>query len=439
MKLFGHWGNFITLSLVILGVYSPALFTFFAQDDFIHLIISRVGNIRELINFFNFKTTGIYYRPVSVQLITFVAKAVFGLRPFWFHLTALGFHLGATLVVKKIIDKLTGNKPLGWWAAVFYGVHPMHFMSVYWWAEVSMVMAPLFAFLAIWEWLNQKHIRFSIWFLLALLSNELAISVVPIAWLLRREWRKLILAGLMGVAVVGGRWLVAPPPLGTEYGMKFLPQIALNNLRWQVIRAVGLPEGFGGQLALDATKLAVMFIGLSLLMLLAAAMRTGRLGTRFWMGSLWFGLALVPVLFLEHHQSPIYGIIGLPGFFLMISGWLEDQPRRWIMAWAILFVMGGVFGIRAMEQYHWVTRRAREAEYYIEKLKNKPVKDGDAVVFMSKTPESSLRAYIALGAGKGVNVWFGDEVEVFFEDVTGIPNFGPGTKAHYLIANWYKI
>src|SRR3989344_4937246 len=238
-RFWNHWGNFIILGLIILGVYSPALLTFLAKDAFTHLIISRAGNVGEVINFFKFKTEGIYYRPVSVQLITWLTKGVFGLRPFWFHAAAVLMHFWTTVTVKKIIDKLTGSKDLSWWGAVCYGVHPIHFMSLFWWAEVSMVMAPLFSFLAILAWINKKYIKFSLWFGLALISNELAISVIPIALLLRQKLMKLIPVGLVAALVIGGRWLLAPPSLGTEYGLKFLPQVALTNLRWQVIRALG--------------------------------------------------------------------------------------------------------------------------------------------------------------------------------------------------------
>ena len=88
-----------------------------------------------------------------------------------------------------------------------------------------------------------------------------------------------------------------------------------------------------------------------------------------------------------------------------------------------------------MERYHWVTTRAREAEYYIKKIQGKNVQDGDTVAFINRTPESSLRAYIALGAGNGVRVWFGEEIRVYFEDF-GIPNLDPQAKTHYVVSDF---
>ena len=431
MKWFSHWGNFIILGLIILAVYSPVLFTFLAQDDFTHLAISRANSLQAIIDFFKFKTEGIYYRPLSVQFITWLAKTIFGLRPGWWHLVALVMHFGATVTVKKIIDKLTGSKNLGWWGAVFYGVHPVQFMSLFWWAEVSMVMAPLFSFLAILAWLDQRYVKFSLWFLLALLSNELAISVIPIVLLLKPVWKKLIPVGLIGLVIIGGRWLMAPPALGSEYGMQFSPQVALSNLRWQLIRAVGFPEGFAGQWQLWQTKLAVIFMALSSLLLLA-----GMIKSKFklrWLGLGWWLAALLPVAFLERHQSPIYQIIGLPGLVLAISPWLK--PSRWKYVGVVMFMAGAFWGIKAMERYHWVTTRAREAEYYIKKIQGKNVQDGDTVAFINRTPESSLRAYIALGAGNGVRVWFGEEIRVYFEDF-GIPNLDPQAKTHYVVSDF---
>ena len=433
MKRFSHWGNSIILGSIILLIYSPALFSFFSQDDFTHLVIAQADSFQNVLDFFRFRAEGIYYRPLSIQLVTWLTRSVFGLRPFWFHIIALAGHVGAAFVVKKMIHKLTDNEDLGWWGAVFYGVHPIHFMSLFWWAEVSMVMAPLFSFLAILAWINKKYIKFSLWFGLALISNELAISVIPIALLLRQKLMKLIPVGLVAALVIGGRWLLAPPSLGTEYGLKFLPQVALTNLRWQVIRALGFPEGLTGQLQLPMTKLAGVLVGLAAVMLIGQTVRSKRLGSRFWLGAGWFVAALLPVLFLERHQSPIYGVIGLPGFFLMMSDWMKSS--RWVMVWAILFTIGSLFAIRAMEQYHWVTQRAREAEYYVKKLQAKKIQDGDRVVFINNTkPESSLRAYFALGAGNGIKVFFGKNTESFFEDVTEVPL--TSAKTHYVVSSF---
>ena len=143
MKRFSHWGNSIILGSIILLIYSPALFSFFSQDDFTHLVIAQADSFHNVLDFFRFRAEGIYYRPLSIQLVTWLTRSVFGLRPFWFHIIALAGHVGAAFVVKKMIHKLTDNEDLGWWGAVFYGVHPIHFMSLFWWAEVSMVMAPL--------------------------------------------------------------------------------------------------------------------------------------------------------------------------------------------------------------------------------------------------------------------------------------------------------
>ena len=100
-----------------------------------------------------------------------------------------------------------------------------------------------------------------------------------------------------------------------------------------------------------------------------------------------------------------------------------------------MFVAGAFWGVRAMEQYHWVTSRAREAEYYIKKIQNKNVQDGDTIAFVNRTPESSLRAYIALGAGNGVKVFFGNETKVYFEDL-GMPNLDPQAKTHYVVSDF---
>ena len=88
-----------------------------------------------------------------------------------------------------------------------------------------------------------------------------------------------------------------------------------------------------------------------------------------------------------------------------------------------------------MEQYHWVTQRAGEAKYYVHKLQTKQVKNSDTVVFLNSRPESSTNAYLALGAGNGVKVWFGDKVQVYFEDVDGLPG-ETVARTHYVMSDW---
>ena len=65
----------------------------------------------EVVKFFSFKTEGIYYRPLSVQLVTFLARGIFGLRPAWFHLIGLILHLLAVAVVYKLIKKTGLSMP----------------------------------------------------------------------------------------------------------------------------------------------------------------------------------------------------------------------------------------------------------------------------------------------------------------------------------------
>ncbi len=430
MKRFlSHWSNFIILGLIILAVYSPALFTFLAQDDFTHLAISQASSLRDIIDFFKFKTGGIYYRPLSVQLVTFITRSIFDLRPFWFHAVALVMHLGVWLAVYRLLTRLIEREKAKIGSLV-YAIHPVHFMSLFWWAEMSMVLAPLWSFLALTAWLDKKNWQFLGWLILALLSNELAVAVIPIAWLLERNWKKLIPAGLITVMIIGGRWLVQSPAFGTEYGMKLNFAVAAANLRWQLIRAVGFPEGFTGQWQLWQTKLAVIFMALSSLLLLA-----GMIKSKFklrWLGLGWWLAALLPVVFLEHHQSPIYQIIGLPGLILAISPWLK--AGQWKYVGVAIFMAGAFWGIRAMEQYHWVTTRAREAEYYIRKIQSKNIQGTDAVAFINRMPESSLRAYIALGAGNGIKVFFGEKTQIYFEDF-GLPGDLPA-KTHYVVSDF---
>ena len=422
---------FIFTAVVL--VYLPALATFFSQDDFSHLYLSQATSFRDFLRFFVPVSTGIFYRPLSVQIYTWLSRLLFGLNPLGFHLLALGFHLFNTYLVYLLFKKLLQSEKLSLLGAFFYGVHVSHFMSVFWPAEFSMVLAPFFVFLAINAFLDQRYYRFWLWAFLGLLSNELASTVPLILGLyivFLRQWTRLKwlvppALGVLGLFVL--RFILFPASLGSQYVLSFSLATFLRNLRWYALRAVGLPEGFLAFLQLSSVRLALVALVLAALavLFLVWSNRGQTLKTAFTsrfslaiFGALWFTVAVLPVGFLRQHQSPIYQIIGLPGFFLMLAAFLPKLKsfNLSLLVFTGFYFVASFWGVRAQNQYHWVTKRARLAKYHIEKLNHHQPGPQDVVAFLNTSPQSSTQAYLAMAGDKAVKVFFGDGIKVEFED-----------------------
>jgi len=149
----------LVLFAVIL-VYYPALSTYFSQDDFTHLVISKADSFKDVGQFFVPVDSGIFYRPLSVQIYTFISRSIFGLNPYGFHLIALSFHLGSVALVYLLLKKLTNNEAIAKIGALVYGVHPSHFMSLFWIAEFSMVLGPFLALGSMLAFFNKRYYWF---------------------------------------------------------------------------------------------------------------------------------------------------------------------------------------------------------------------------------------------------------------------------------------
>lgn len=88
---------------------------------------------------------GVHYRPVLLLWFLINFK-LFGIDPFWWHLTTVIVHLAATLAVYLLAKRLVRDSLIAAIAAAVFGLHPIHIEAVAW---VSGVSEPLLAVLLI--------------------------------------------------------------------------------------------------------------------------------------------------------------------------------------------------------------------------------------------------------------------------------------------------
>jgi len=74
---------------------------------------------------------------------------LFGLAPGWHHLTSLLFHTANTLLLFRLLERLSGAPWRSAMVAALFGVHPLHVESVAWVAERKDVLSTFFFLLSL--------------------------------------------------------------------------------------------------------------------------------------------------------------------------------------------------------------------------------------------------------------------------------------------------
>src|SRR6187399_2197669 len=117
------------------------------------------------------------------SLALVVGYKVGGGEPWAFHVLSLVFHVAATLFAWRLALRLTRSPSTAFFAALLFGLHPVHVESVAW---ISALNDPLFGMFALASldsfvrWREEDSVgsawKAAVWFLAALLSKELAIA-----------------------------------------------------------------------------------------------------------------------------------------------------------------------------------------------------------------------------------------------------------------------
>jgi tetratricopeptide (TPR) repeat protein len=98
---------------------------------------------------------GNYYRPLFLLWLR-LNYLLFGLHPWGWHLTTVLAHVGATLLVYRLARRLLGDWVTAVFAALVFGLHPVHIEGVAW---ISGVSEPLLALLLIPSFLCHLNVR----------------------------------------------------------------------------------------------------------------------------------------------------------------------------------------------------------------------------------------------------------------------------------------
>ena len=183
---------FLLLGLGTFVLYSGALWFEFVWDDQPQIVNSPIlrswSNLPKAFTsdlWYHVARHQVYYRPLFVAW-SMLNYALFGLRPWGWHLGAILVHIAAVLAVFWLARKLELEHWTAALAALIFALHPIHIEPVVWISAASDTMVTLFVALAFGSFLNSRNPmqpRRIFWRLIslvlltcALLTKEMAVT-----------------------------------------------------------------------------------------------------------------------------------------------------------------------------------------------------------------------------------------------------------------------
>ncbi len=185
------------LAVAVCLAYASALQSGFVFDD--NPLVGENARIRSLANlpllwsssYWGPDSPHLHYRPVTLTSLAF-DWALWGPRPFGFHLTNLLLHLAVVLLLRELLVGLFADAGLAFLAALLFAVHPLHTDAVTPVAGRAELLAfgfVLMALLAHRRALGASERGFRVWtamvgaaVLLGALAKESALAAPALLW-----------------------------------------------------------------------------------------------------------------------------------------------------------------------------------------------------------------------------------------------------------------
>ncbi len=185
---------FLILGIISFGIYANSLQNQFVFDD--ESVVVNNTSIQSLSNIPKYftadegfhKVIGRYYRPV-VSTTYAIDYAIWGLKPFGFHLTNILIHLISSLLLFSVLKYMFRNFKFGLTGAftgsLLFAVHPVHTEAVAWVSGRTDSLVTLFFFASFLFYIkysddlkSQKNLNLAlVFYVLGLLSKEMIVTM----------------------------------------------------------------------------------------------------------------------------------------------------------------------------------------------------------------------------------------------------------------------
>jgi tetratricopeptide (TPR) repeat protein len=368
----------VLLATVSLLVYANTLRNSFVFDDEEYIFRNRPVTALSVTGLLRPDKFNNVYRPVSMATFAF-NWAVGHAHPWGYHLFNILLHMAVTLllylVLRKLLERLPEAGMIAFAAALLFAVHPIHTEAVAWITGRSELLAAGFLLLGWLFHIEDQPLPALLCFLLALLSKESAVVLVPLLVLgdyargkLKPPKQYLGIAGL-AVLFFALFWKLK----GGRFGQKaFNPldnPLASLPLHWRILNAIRIAWKYLGlhvypaKLSCDYSYNAITLYAnwrntlpalVGLLVVLALWIWTIRTRRSGWLMAVSLYLAGFSVT--ANILIPTGTIMGerlayLPsaGFCLLVALiWIQVERRNRIVAWTVLAGILAALGARTV-------------------------------------------------------------------------------------------
>lgn len=449
---------FLLIGLSVL-VFLPALFNFFSADDWFHLRLVQINNWQEFLNFFSFGKTdqsAAFYRPISTQLFFFGFYKLFGLNSiFYFGFGIILFGL-ITWNLIKFLEELKFEEKIIWVATLIYGLSASNFARINFVSAYQELLVGLFTLLGL-RFYIKKNWWFIFFLILSLMSKETGIIfgglIILTDWKLKENLIKKIKyylpIVLLSIIYLVLRFGIFKTVEGESYIWDFGLKKALNTTMWYGFWSMGIPEfmvdyvgsglkvvpkffvEFGIWAKIFLGEIIILFISILGLKITKIKL-IKRNWKKFVWGILFFGISLLPVVFLPWHKFSHALTLPLIGIAIIL-GEIYSLNKNKILKIIFLaaFLILNLSSIYNLNQKHYSVTRgeiSKKVFNYFEQNYPEYPKDKSFVFVNDTNPEakqwgSSKQIAYALSNSDFFKVFYKNKnIRVYYEDLdTNIP------------------
>lgn len=401
----------LLIFIITIVFWRDALFNFFAQDDFIFIEhFSQNNFIVDLKNTFG-KPEVTHWRPLH-NLYFFISGNIFDKDYLFYHALTLTVQALATFFIFKSTQILTGSRQAAILGALFYVVHPAHFVSMFWVAGGATAIGFLFLILSFWSLLTKRQFLSVAFFIFALLASEAMLSGIVIfaALMIReksiRDFKLLSVLIFVGIVHVFVKLFLTSPAAFAIYKIEFSTKV-VDALRYYILRILGFAEVSGDKLiSIGLVTTWIAFFAITL--------------KPFWRNVKAFALpativisGFFPFVLIPSHLSAHYMNISIWGLAMVIAI-LAKKAKTVALVFLILFTVFSILSINKISKNHWVVKRSEIAKTYLRNIEKEKPAFGTKLIFDDNAISDSKEAYIALGQGEAINFWFDGKYRACF-------------------------
>lgn len=424
----------LIFSMLLCAVlYRDSFSSYFFQDDWFTLRISRVPTIPVFFKIFIPRTDVIYYRPLGMQFPFWILQSLFGINPIPFHVLTFLVHCLNIVLVYILIRLLVKKNLIALLSAFYYSISTIHYIPFFWSSTFAFVAGPtafFSSFILFLVYLRNKTKRFYIFsvliFFLGLFINEI-VSVLPLILFLyillfnyRSKINSVLPYFILTVAFFTLRFIYFSPPTSGLYQIG-LDKHVLNNLEGYILWSFNWPEEMKAQLINfytinkqfieDFTSYYYVFIfSLVLniwLLLLFPLFNVEKLVKKEFLSLVffslfWFIIALAPVIFFPKHSFSYYLPIPIVGLLILCLSLFYtlyetvERKNRFLSSGAVMvllvnWVLIAATTIEFNSKIHWANRRGKISRSLVSKtIKSYPKPITQRYIYVPFSSENKL-------------------------------------------------